>query len=159
MIGYLLNSDRSIVRILLAAALLQCGLLGPSRVLAESAQYERAYSIQVATYKNASYGQRIAGTHHEIPFLCRKRSNGLFALYYGVFESFADAKLHLRDYALFSDLNAYVVKLENVSFTPCDSVGQAIQSSQQQALQRLNCKECDLKETVESFLPKTIKLQ
>lgn len=157
MIGYLPSPDASVVRTVVIALMLQAALF--SSALAAEAQYQRVYSIQVATYKHARYGQRIAALHHEIPFLCRQRSNGLFALYYGVFESFADARLHLRDYPLLSDLNAYVVQLQQVSFSPCDSLGQAIQSSQLQALRRLNCRECEVKEMVEAFLPKSIRLQ
>ncbi|WP_423898277.1 hypothetical protein [Candidatus Pelagadaptatus aseana] len=109
--------------------------------------------MQVATYQYADYGQRIASQYQEIPFLCRVRDNGLFALYYGVFETHADAKLHLRDYALFSDLNAYVVKLRKVSFEPCAQLGQQIKESKAKAFSRRDCSDCDVEGLVESFLP------
>lgn len=116
-------------------------------------QYELVYSVQVATYQYADYGQRIASQYEDIPMLCRVRDNGLFTLYYGAFETFADAKLHLQDYELFADLNAYVVKLQRVSFEPCEQLGQKILESKAKAFSRRECSDCDVEGLVESFLP------
>lgn len=129
--------------------------LVPAQSIAQP-QYDLVYSVQVATYVYASYGQSIASQYAEIPFLCRQRNNGLFGLYYGVFQSYADAKMHLRDYALFSDLNAYVVKLVNVSFQPCDNLGTTIQQSKKEAFSQRECADCNLQELIEEFLPQSV---
>jgi hypothetical protein len=119
----------------------------------KSYQYDLVYSIQMAVYDLSETGHSFTELHANIPMLCRIRDNGLFAVYYGVFEGLEDAKQHLGDYDLLYDLNAYVVKLPRVSFAPCASLSKKIQRSRKDAFSERACASCDAQELIDSFLP------
>ncbi len=119
--------------------------------------YDVVYSIQIGAYKYASYGQNFAKRHSQIPLQCRQKDNGIFAVYYGLFENFNDAKGHLRDYPLLAEVGAYVVKLKDVTFSPCGALAERIEQSRKAAYGEARCggaQGCDVKAEMEKFLPK-----
>lgn len=97
---------------------------------ATDAQYDLVYSIQVAAFDRSEGGQRLARKHPQIPLSCRVRTNGLFTVYYGVYQDYASAKQHLQDYNALQSLGAYIVKLRDVSFMPCSALAAQIEQSQ-----------------------------
>ena len=125
----------------------------PLPLLQQDYQYDLAYSIQLAAYDLPEKGQSFAAKHADIPMFCRTRDNGIFAVYYGVFESYVDARQHLGDYDLLYNLNAYVVKLPKVSFEPCVNLDEKIEMSRRDAFNQRECANCDVKGLVESFMP------
>ncbi len=127
---------------------LSCSAVGS----AIQAGYDRVYSIQVATYKNPETGQLFAQQNSHIPFSCRVKNNGLFALYYGIYPNMGSAQEHLHDYAQLKDLGAYVVTLENVHFEPCLSLAEKIRNEQKEASQRRLCTDCSASELVNDYL-------
>jgi len=124
-----------------------------AQLAAPAVQYSQVYSIQTAAFGSASLGQAFAERHPQLPFSCRVRSNGLFAVYYGVYESYADGKQHLQDYPLLTELGAYVVKLKNVSFKPCETLAAQIEQSRKQAYRNRECADCDSKALSRQYLP------
>ncbi|BFM18305.1 hypothetical protein R50073_44880 [Maricurvus nonylphenolicus] len=119
-------------------------------------QYDLVYSIQIGAFKFASFGQRFAKKHGAIPLQCRQKDNGIFAVYYGLYENFADAKGHLKDYPLLDKLGAYVVKLRNVTFSACDALAARIEQSRQQAYGDSRCggrQGCDINAATQQYLP------
>jgi hypothetical protein len=120
-------------------------------------QYDLVYSIQIGAFKFASFGQRFAKKHDAIPLQCRQKDNGIFAVYYGLYESFADARGHLQDYPLLDELGAYVVKLRNVTFSACDALAARIDKSRQQAYGDSRCggsQGCDINAATQQYLPR-----
>ncbi len=120
-------------------------------------RYDLVYSIQIGAYKYASYGQHFAKQHSQIPLQCRQKDNGIFAVYYGLFENFKDAKGHLSDYPLLAEVGAYVVKLTDVTFSPCGALAERIEQSRKAAYGDSRCggtQGCDVNAEVEKFLPK-----
>ncbi len=107
--------------------------LDSSSAPASQGLYEQVYAIQVAAYQQPALGQRFSRQHSDIPLLCRLRDNGLFTVYYGVYESAASARLHLQDYPLLSRLGAYVVRMQDVNFEACNSLAERINHSRERA--------------------------
>lgn len=128
----------------------------PLPLLQQEYQYDLVYSIQLAAYDLPEKGQNFAAQHADIPMFCRTRNNGVFAVYYGVFESYSDARQHLGDYDLLYNLNAYVVKLPKVSFDPCVNLDEKIEMSRRDAFNQRECANCDVKGLVESFIPELV---
>lgn len=129
---------------------------GEKPVVADDSQYDLVYSIQVGAFKFASFGQKFAKKHETVPLQCRQKDNGIFAVYYGLYENFADAKGHLKDYPLLDELGAYVVKLRNVTFSACGSLATRIEQSRQQAYGDDRCggsQGCDIKAATQQYLP------
>jgi hypothetical protein len=119
--------------------------------------YDLVYSIQIGAYKYANYGQNFAKQHSQIPLQCRQKDNGIFAVYYGLFENFKDAKGHLTDYPLLAEVGAYVVKLKDVTFSPCGALAERIEQSRKAAYGEARCggaQGCDVNAEMEKFLPK-----
>jgi len=117
-------------------------------------QYSLVYSIQVGAFAQLDYGQRFAKSNREVPMYCRQKANGIFAVYYGVYQAYADAKPHLGDHELFDKMGAYVVKLRDVSFQPCDALAQSIREAKRRAY--APCKDCEASAIAESFLPERL---
>lgn len=129
------------------------GTVGPVR-LVEEPQYSLVYSIQVAAFARLDQGQTFANQNRSVPLYCRQKENGMFAVYYGVYQGFYDAKPHLEDHDVFSELGAYVVKLKNVSFQPCEALSQSIQEAKRKAY--APCEDCEASAIAESFLPEKL---
>jgi len=81
--------------------------------------YELVYSLQVGVFKTLVDAQRFARSSDGADLLCRKKDNGYWGVYYGAYQSFGEAKSHLRDQSLLERVGAYVVKLNRVSFQAC----------------------------------------
>jgi len=122
--------------------------------LAVKPQYSLVYSIQVGAFARVDLGQRFASRNREVPLYCRQKKNGIFAVYYGVYQGYGDAKPHLKDHELFDSMGAYVVKLKNVSFQPCDALAQSIREAKRKAY--APCKDCEASAIAESFLPERL---
>lgn len=130
------------------------GLGEASFRVVEKPQYSLVYSIQVGAFASLSLGQKFATRNRDVPLYCRQKENGIFAVYYGVYQGFYDAKPHLNDHKLFDSMGAYVVKLNNVSFQPCDALAQSIREAKRNAY--APCKDCEASAVAESFLPELL---
>mgnify|MGYP000621404084 CR=1 FL=1 len=128
-------------------------IMGPVQ-LVEEPQYSLVYSIQVGAFARLDQGQAFANQNREVPLYCRKKENGMFAVYYGVYQGFYDAKPHLGDHDVFAAQGAYVVKLKDVSFQPCDALSQSIREAKRKAY--APCKDCEASAIAESFLPEQL---
>jgi hypothetical protein len=94
----------------------------PRLTLRQNAPYELVYSIQTAVFADAKQGHDFAQRHPGIALTCREREDGLFSVYYGVYQSYSDARQHLQDYDLLAQQGAYIVRLEQASFLPCEAL-------------------------------------
>lgn len=86
-------------------------------------QYAEVFTIQTAAFQQASSVQQFVLRNKRIPLSCRVKNNGMFAVYYGAYNSYSEAQHHLRDHALLTRQKAYVLRLRDVSFESCDNIG------------------------------------
>ncbi|MGH1372632.1 MAG: SPOR domain-containing protein [Cellvibrionaceae bacterium] len=84
-----------------------------------SEAFELVYSLQVAAFKQSSTAKRFVARHSDLPLLCRKKDNGLSAVYYGTYRSFSEARAHMSDHPMLVRQKGYAVKLSNVTFEIC----------------------------------------
>lgn len=133
------------------SAPLQLDAMTPLLPTAKRPQYDVVYSIQVGAFDRAEFGQQFASEHGEVPLSCRQKRNGIFAVYYGVYQDYDEAKSHLQDYELLQVMGAYVVKLQDVSFKPCEALKQSIRAAKTQAYEK--CTDCTAADMVNSILP------
>lgn len=79
------------------------------------------YTIQLAAFKSSAAQVAFANNHSNFKIYCRKKSNGLYANYVGVFTSYAKA----RDYRLtlyeFDYMKPYILKFNDVSMSECET--------------------------------------
>lgn len=87
--------------------------------LSEAAQYDRVFSIQLGAYRTEAARAELIDKYQQYPLYCRRNSRNAYVVYYGVYESFKDARPHLFDLPGQEKLGAYIVKLDNVSLKPC----------------------------------------
>jgi hypothetical protein len=80
---------------------------------------EVVYAIQLAVFKGPRDAQQFTQQLGIDGLLCRRKDNGLRAVYYQQFESYQQATSHLTDHAVITSLGGYVVALRNVSFNRC----------------------------------------
>ncbi len=85
----------------------------------QAAQYDRVFSIQLGAYRSIGARAELIEKYQQYPLYCRRNSRNAFVVYYGVYESFKDARPHLQDLPGQDKLGAYIVKLDNVSLKPC----------------------------------------
>ena len=141
---------------LLLGVVLSAGASADGAAAVKENGYALVYTIQVAAYEVPADGERFANQNSTIPLQCRLKDNGLFAVYYGVFEDAADARTHLQDYPLQADSGAYVVRLENVSLSACGALVEQIQLRRNSAYGIDGCASasgCDIQSLTRDILP------
>lgn len=94
-------------------------LMGFASSELEAAQYDRVFSIQLGAYRSVDARAELIEKYQQYPLYCRRNSRNAYVVYYGVYESFKDARPHLQDLPGQDKLGAYIVKLDNVSLKPC----------------------------------------
>ena len=62
-----------------------------------AASYDLVYSIQMGAFRSLAARESFIQRYHKLPLYCRKSSRNAFMVYYGVFQSRADARPHLAD--------------------------------------------------------------
>jgi|GEM_PF-2629324 len=87
-----------------------------------AASYERVYTIQMGAFLEPSAREVFIQKHRQLPLYCRKNSRAAYMVYYGVFQSYQDAKPHLQDIPKQAALGAYVVRLDKVRLKPCSNM-------------------------------------
>ena len=95
----------------------------PSQNHASAIQYAEVFTIQTAAFQQAGSVQQFVFRNKNVPLSCRVKNNGMFAVYYGAFDSYSEAQDHLQDYALLNRQKAYVLRLRDVSFESCEHIG------------------------------------
>ncbi len=129
---------------------------GSESTITPVSHYATVYTIQVGAFESVDFAQRFSELHKDIPLQCRRKKNNLIAAYYGVFENRADASEHLQDYPLLSARGAYVLRLDDVSMSPCGALAEAIEATRQSAYGERGCggsSACDIKELTRDLLP------
>lgn len=91
-----------------------------------AADYERVFSIQLGAYRSTDAREDLIRKYQNYPLYCRQNSRKAYVVYYGVFESFKDARPHLQDLPEQDKLGAYIVKLNNVNLKPCINLSEKI---------------------------------
>jgi len=84
-----------------------------------SFQSDLVYAIQLAVFKGPRDAMQFTQQLGVDGLLCRRKDNGLQAVYYRQFKSHQQASSHLTDHPFIVSLGAYVVALRDVSFTRC----------------------------------------
>ncbi len=93
--------------------------------------YQQVYTIQVVAFDTSAKASQFIHTVPNMPLYCRTKSNGLEAVYYGVYPSWDSARAHLKDYSILSDLGAYVLRLDEVVIKPCENLALRIERQKQ----------------------------
>ncbi len=94
---------------------------GRDEVLSAGAS-PQVYAIQLAAFNGVNDAKQFSDQLNAPNLLCRRKSNGLYAVYYRHFKASDVATSHLGDYPFITALGGYVVALSNVEFTACSEL-------------------------------------
>ncbi|GAB2191696.1 hypothetical protein MAH1_33040 [Sessilibacter sp. MAH1] len=98
---------------------------------AHASYYDEVYTIQLAAFESPEKASLFIKTVPNLPLYCRTKSNGLEAVYYGVYPNWQFASNHIDDYEIFNSLGAYVLKLKAVNMKPCENLTERLEKLKQ----------------------------
>lgn len=81
--------------------------------------HSEVYAIQLAAFSSAQDAKQFSEQLLVSGLLCRRKNNGLYAVYYQKYKSLEQASSHLSDHSFIEELGGYVVALNNVAFGAC----------------------------------------
>ena len=82
-------------------------------------EYQKTYAIQLAAFRDEARHARFLAEHKDLTLLCRRRDNGMHAIYFGVYDSAEAARAGLKEDSRIQANGGYIVTLRNVSFERC----------------------------------------
>lgn len=77
------------------------------------------YTVQLAAFGSREAGERFAESYPNYTLYCRKKNNGLYANYLGVFDGYTSARDYLHSVKVFDRFKPYVVQLTDVELKVC----------------------------------------
>lgn len=98
---------------------------------ARASYYDEVYTIQLAAFESEEKARLFIKTVPNLPLYCRTKTNGLEAVYYGVYPNWQFASNHIDDYDIFKSLGAYVLKLKAVNMKPCENLTERLEKLKQ----------------------------